>query len=131
MKSREYNKVCLYSKCARKFRGSLADIYCSTKCRSLVVDVFIKREKSRAESWPTGGSFYLSGAWKSLRVRALRNGGHFCRYCGRKPPAVILHVDHIKPRSKFPELELVLENLQVLCADCNEGKGDFYEEGVK
>src|SRR5262249_39926358 len=30
--------------------------------------------------------------------------------------------DHIKPRSKFPELELELGNLQVLCADCNLGK---------
>lgn len=33
-----------------------------------------------------------------------------------------MHVDHIKPRSKYPALELVLSNLQVLCEDCNLGK---------
>jgi 5-methylcytosine-specific restriction endonuclease McrA len=33
-------------------------------------------------------------------------------------------VDHIKPRRKFPELELDLDNLQVLCNDCNMGKSN-------
>lgn len=33
-----------------------------------------------------------------------------------------MHVDHIKPRSKYPELELEFTNLQILCADCNLGK---------
>lgn len=40
---------------------------------------------------------------------------------GRKD-GVQMHVDHIKPRAKFPELALVLDNLQVLCRDCNLGK---------
>jgi 5-methylcytosine-specific restriction endonuclease McrA len=35
-----------------------------------------------------------------------------------------MHVDHIKPRSRFPHLELSLDNLQVLCAACNVGKGN-------
>lgn len=35
-----------------------------------------------------------------------------------------IHVDHIKPRSKFPELSLVQSNLQILCADCNLGKSN-------
>ena len=33
-------------------------------------------------------------------------------------------VDHIKPRSKFPGMSLDLENLQVLCNDCNMGKSN-------
>jgi len=33
-------------------------------------------------------------------------------------------VDHIKPRSKFPELELVFDNCQVLCNSCNMGKSN-------
>jgi len=46
-----------------------------------------------------------------------------------------IHVDHIKPRSKFPELELVFDNLQVLCDDCNIGKSnvdstDFRPSGI-
>jgi len=39
----------------------------------------------------------------------------------------ILHVDHIKPRSKYPDLALELKNLQVLCEDCNIGKGTWDE----
>ena len=37
----------------------------------------------------------------------------------------MLNVDHIKPRFLFPDLALRLDNLQVLCGDCNEGKGNW------
>ena len=33
-------------------------------------------------------------------------------------------VDHIKPRSRFPGLELDPDNLQILCSDCNMGKSN-------
>jgi 5-methylcytosine-specific restriction endonuclease McrA len=39
----------------------------------------------------------------------------------------VMHVDHIKPRWKYPELSLSFENLQVLCKDCNLGKGGWDE----
>ncbi len=51
--------------------------------------------------------------------------------CGRKPPIVIINVDHIKPRHTFPELELDPDNLQVLCADCNLGKGCKYKDDLR
>lgn len=35
-----------------------------------------------------------------------------------------LNVDHIKPRKFFPHLALDINNLQVLCSDCNHGKGN-------
>jgi 5-methylcytosine-specific restriction endonuclease McrA len=35
-----------------------------------------------------------------------------------------LVVDHIKPRSKFPKLQLDPDNVQVLCNMCNIGKSD-------
>jgi len=65
--------------------------------------------------------FYMSDAWRRLRYRALMIHGKRCAACGAESGE--FHVDHIKPRSKFPELELSLENLQVLCKDCNLGKG--------
>jgi 5-methylcytosine-specific restriction endonuclease McrA len=36
-----------------------------------------------------------------------------------------MHVDHILPRSKFPELELDIDNLQVLCEECNLAKSNI------
>jgi len=67
-------------------------------------------------------NFYLSKRWKALRYDVLLKYGRTCMLCGviAKPP----HIDHIKPRSKFPELAYEVSNLQVLCADCNEGKGN-------
>ncbi len=38
-----------------------------------------------------------------------------------------MHVDHIKPRRKYPELALSRSNLQVLCNLCNHGKGNWDE----
>jgi 5-methylcytosine-specific restriction endonuclease McrA len=38
-----------------------------------------------------------------------------------------IHVDHIKPRSKYPKIELDINNLQILCDDCNIGKGNWDE----
>ena len=46
--------------------------------------------------------------------------------CGASGKQTVLHVDHIKPRSKYPELALDPNNLQVLCKDCNLGKSNLY-----
>lgn len=69
--------------------------------------------------------FYASTAWRELRFIALRQSGGCCTLCGaRASDGVQLHVDHIIPRSKAPHLELDLDNLQILCEDCNIGKSN-------
>lgn len=72
-----------------------------------------------------GKEFYSTREWRTLRWKIVSTSSGNCSVCGRnnKNHGVILHVDHIKPRSKFPELELEQSNMQVLCADCNIGKG--------
>lgn len=71
--------------------------------------------------------FYASREWKELRYRVLEKYGNECQCCGasRKTGAVI-HVDHIKPRSIYPDLELEFDNLQVLCDPCNIGKSNKF-----
>lgn len=70
-------------------------------------------------------SFYETREWREVRYQALLRCGAKCNCCGRtKNDGAILHVDHIKPRSKYPELELDISNLQVLCEDCNFGKSN-------
>jgi len=64
------------------------------------------------------------GSWRTLRYEALKKYGRKCACCGSMPPDVVLHVDHIKPKSKYPELEFDIENLQILCEACNLGKGN-------
>jgi len=70
--------------------------------------------------------FYSSKKWKELRYVALQQSGGGCELCGaRASDGVSLHVDHIKPRSHYPELQLSLGNLQILCEDCNYGKSNI------
>jgi hypothetical protein len=73
--------------------------------------------------------FYASREWLELRVRVLEKYECKCMMCGRSPKehGIILHVDHIKPRSKFPELSLSFSNLQLLCRACNLGKSNKYQ----
>lgn len=90
-----------------------------------------KKEKKRKPkiSRLDNKKFYSSLAWINLRARVLEKYDCSCMMCGRSPKlhGVVLHVDHIKPRRKYPELALDFNNLQLLCADCNRGKGNKYE----
>lgn len=70
--------------------------------------------------------FYKSQEWREIRYRVLSRSKGKCELCNRgSQNGVILHVDHIKPRSKYPELALSERNLQVLCDDCNLGKSNI------
>jgi len=73
--------------------------------------------------------FYASREWRELRVRVFEKYECACMMCGRSPKVhkIIIHVDHIKPRSHYPELSLEFNNLQLLCEDCNLGKSNKYE----
>lgn len=69
--------------------------------------------------------FYDSDVWRDLRYSILRRDGRVCVLC--RATSGEMHVDHIKPRSKYPHLELDPNNLQVLCRDCNLGKSNIDE----
>lgn len=67
--------------------------------------------------------FLLSYEWRKVRMEAIKRYGNVCMCC--RSPTNPIHVDHIKPRRDFPELALEIENLQVLCDECNHGKGNW------
>lgn len=80
------------------------------------------RKASRRRAYKYGDSFYSSPKWLKLRYDVLLLYGGRCQLCSSANTE--LHVDHIKPRSKYPKLELDPNNLQVLCRDCNLGKSN-------
>lgn len=55
-----------------------------------------------------------------IRFQVLQRDGFTCRYCGGRPPAVKLHVDHIVPRAQGGSDDT--ENLIAACNVCNQGK---------
>jgi 5-methylcytosine-specific restriction endonuclease McrA len=70
-----------------------------------------------------GKAFYRSEEWQRLRYSALLESAGRCECCGIRPDKDNpLHVDHIKPRSKYPWLSLDPRNLQVLCSDAISAK---------
>ena len=63
--------------------------------------------------------------WQEVRYKALKLGNGSCCLCGATAKdGAKLHVDHIKPKSIYPELAYELDNLQILCSDCNIGKSN-------
>lgn len=75
-----------------------------------------RKAKKRAPN--ARAAFERSPAWKeaSARVRLLQP---WCTLCGATEQ---LQADHIKPKSRFPELALEPSNLQTLCWPCNRSK---------
>lgn len=76
--------------------------------------------------------FYKSWEWRSLRMDALKKYGAACQCCGATRDDVAMDgnrvkicVDHIKPISKHWDMRLDPDNLQVLCDECNQGKGSW------
>jgi len=70
--------------------------------------------------------FLESFAWRRLRMEALKKYSPRCMCCGATPKdGAVMNVDHIKPRKLFPALALDISNLQILCHECNHGKGNW------
>jgi len=70
--------------------------------------------------------FLRSYEWRRVRMMALKKYGAVCQCCGASPATgAVMNVDHIKPRKLFPNLALDVSNLQILCHDCNHGKGNW------
>lgn len=92
-----------------------------------------KAERKPKSSGPTHAAkakFYQSWEWRTLRMEVIKKFGRQCQCCGAMPGQetvngrpVRIVVDHIKPLSKYWELRLDESNLQVLCDECNQGKG--------
>lgn len=88
-------------------------------------EAYIAQQAILAAQQIPGAGFYRSVQWRAVRYKVLTKSAGVCEACRRssKDHGVALHVDHILPRSQYPALALDESNLQVLCDDCNIGKG--------
>ena len=84
-----------------------------------------KKQKAKTEYRKSSDKFLKSWEWRTLRFKMLTKYGRRCMCCGATSDdgETVMHVDHIKPRYKHPELALCADNLQILCGVCNQGKG--------
>lgn len=73
--------------------------------------------------------FFASSTWKELRYMVLVRDKATCQCCNRsRKDGVTIQVDHIIPVSIDFSKRADPNNLQCLCADCNEGKGNRSNE---
>jgi hypothetical protein len=85
-----------------------------------------KQVEAKRKQDVSSNSFLNTYAWRKLRMEALKKYGPKCMCCGATPATgAVMNVDHIKPRKLFPSLALNIDNLQILCHECNHGKGNW------
>lgn len=70
-----------------------------------------------------GNLVYDNLTWDILRKQIFSIFDKRCMCCGSK---YLIHVDHIKPKALFPKLQYDLNNLQVLCIECNYLKSSLF-----
>ena len=89
-----------------------------------VSDDIVRLARERNERLREQQTFYSSPEWQTLRQQVIIEEGSKCHLCNVmiKDPTDVT-VDHIRPRSRYPNLALVRSNLQVLCRRCNSRKG--------
>lgn len=73
------------------------------------VSTAAKRKPSRRQI------HYTAKEWQPIRKQVFDRDGKICHICGG--PAT--HIDHLLPKSKYPELALNLDNLKPACRNCN------------
>lgn len=100
-------------------QGVFGEVKPDLKNIEMVSAVEVKTLRAKHTPHP----FYDSDKWLRIKRKILLMYGTRCMKCGVM--GVEMHVDHIKPRSKYPDLELAPFNLQVLCKGCNINKSNY------
>lgn len=117
---KQWRKMLLDQRNDKKKRGVINNIFQAPSERILEETDKLMNIFSYA-----GERLYRTQEWKKLRYRVLKEQGTVCVLCGASPrTGAEMHVDHILPKSLYPEKSLDYDNLQVLCSLCNEGKSN-------
>lgn len=87
--------------------------------------IWVRRpRKPKVNQKPPAVLFCESDAWLELRDLAIEKYGSVCMCCGSVSR---IQVDHVKPKSRYPDLALDINNLQILCWPCNRTKANRHE----
>lgn len=101
-------------------KGRMKVVYDAIHGKKTQIKVFVDAFTPKAAR-----AFYKSYEWAQLRYHTIKHYGRVCMCCGQTDCEI--HVDHIKSIRKHWHLRLDPNNVQILCRDCNYGKGSWDE----
>lgn len=93
------------------------------ECPDGVVRRFVSRDRKKTQVTHPRKNRVRGTISVHARYRTFQRDGFSCRYCGRRPPEVVLEIDHVVAVANGGGDEL--ENLVSACQDCNLGKRDM------
>ncbi len=64
---------------------------------------------------------WIGGTQTYWRKQRLIKDNYTCQICNHREPEIMV-IDHIKPKSKYPELKYDINNLITLCPNCHARK---------
>jgi 5-methylcytosine-specific restriction endonuclease McrA len=107
--------------------SQIAAVFRVTKQRVHQIITGYEAPQRRGTKWwktrpPKPPAVRIHASAVKLRFQILERDGFTCRYCGRKPPEVVLQIDHVVPVSKGGFA--TTDNLVTACRECNNGKRD-------
>jgi 5-methylcytosine-specific restriction endonuclease McrA len=106
--------------------------FCCRRCSDNGRDFNVRRGRDsnfwKGGIYPTNLLIRYSHEYKLWRQAVFERDNWACVWCGartKKGTRVVLHADHIKPFSLYPELRFAIDNGRTLCKECHK-KTDTY-----
>ena len=116
----------IYSEVKKSHPGQFKNLVVPDVTRLRITQIGDTARSKSKNSFVATDSFLSTYAWRKVRMEALKKYGPKCMCCGATPAdGAVMNVDHIKPRKLWPSLALDVSNLQILCHECNHGKGNW------
>lgn len=81
----------------------------------------------------SAGAKKLPSRWRHPEIKATLafETTDKCAYCDSTMAVVNFpHVEHIRPKARFPELVVTWENLTIVCERCNNEKLDYWSDST-
>lgn len=72
---------------------------------------------------------WSGGSKRTMANYVLTRDDYVCQVCGHREPE-IMEVDHIKPKSVYPEFALDMNNLVTLCPNCHRRKTNRERQSI-
>lgn len=76
---------------------------------------FIKWKNQANEDWQPSWNNFQKPEKKSVHNSLLKEQGFICCYCSRRIKRTDSHIEHLKPRNKYPKLVLDYDNFLASC----------------